>query len=123
MPAECCIRSSQCSMCVCITCDCVTLFQAYATLLFWWQLFNAWSGSNPIDGINLTIFNLVYTSLPIMVVGVADQDLLAPTLLREKHYYSQGRLSSLYTHWKFGLTVADAIYQSCAVFFLSYGVN
>ncbi|CAI8040276.1 Probable phospholipid-transporting ATPase VB [Geodia barretti] len=95
---------------------------AYATLLFWWQLFNAWSGSNPIDGINLTIFNLVYTSLPIMVVGVADQDLLAPTLLREKHYYSQGRLSSLYTHWKFGLTVADAIYQSCAVFFLSYGV-
>ena len=92
-------------------------------MLFWWQLFNAWSGSNPIDGINLTIFNLVYTSLPIMVVGIADQDLPARTLLKEKFYYTQGRKSMLYTHWKFGLTVVDALYQSAAVFFLAYGVS
>ena len=91
-------------------------------MLFWWQLFNAWSGSNPIDGINLTIFNLVYTSLPIMVVGIADQDLQAGTLLREKFYYTQGRKSMLYTHWKFWLTVLDALYQSATVFFLAYGV-
>ena len=92
-------------------------------LLFWWQLFNAWSGSNPVDGINLTIFNLAYTSLPIMVVGVADQDLKAETLLREKRYYNQGRLSTLYTHWKFALTAVDAIYQCCTVFFLAFGVS
>lgn len=92
-------------------------------LLFWWQLFNAWSGSNPIDGINLTVFNLVYTSLPIMVVGVASQDLPASTLLREKYYYAQGRLSKLYTHWKFVLTVVDALYQSATIFFLAYGVS
>ena len=92
-------------------------------LLFWFQIFNAFSGSNPIDGINLTIFNLVYTSLPIIVVGVADQDLRAGTLLKHKLYYNQGRCSRVYTRWIFWLTIIDAVYQSAAIFFLAYGVG
>lgn len=116
-------------MCVCVCIYTLTVAfcgdlvsQAFSTLLFWFQLFNAWSGSNPIDGINLTVFNLLYTSLPIIVVGVADQDLRAETLLRYKYFYHQGRCSTIYTHLKFWLTALDAVYQSATVFFMAYGV-
>lgn len=97
--------------------------QAYALLLFWYQFFAAYSGSRLIDSINLIVFNFIYTSLPIMVVAITDQDLRAPTLLREKHLYEEGRCSKVYTRWKSWLTILDAIYQSLTVFFVAYGVS
>ena len=92
-------------------------------LLLYYQIFNAFSGSTPIDSINLLIFNLVYTSLPIMIVGVADQDLPAPVLLQQKGLYRQGQCSQVYTRLDFWLTVLDAFYQSAVVFFVAYGVS
>jgi len=96
---------------------------AYAVLIFWFQLFNAFSGSNPIDTVNLLIFNLVYTSLPIIAVAIIDQDLPKEMLLAEKHYYKQGRCSEVYTRFKFWLTMLDAFYQSAVVFFMAFGVS
>eukprot|EP00731_Ephydatia_muelleri_P030667 Em0022g181a len=95
---------------------------AYAAVLFWYQLFNGFSASTPIDGINLIIFNLIYTSLPILVVAVADQDLHADTLLRDKCFYKQGQQCKVYTRWRFWLTMLDALYESAVVFFIAYGV-
>lgn len=94
---------------------------AYAVLLFWYQIFNGFSASTPIDGVNLIIFNLIYTSLPILVVAIGDQDLVAPTLLKVKRLYKQGQESSVYTRWRFCFTMVDALYESAAVFFVAYG--
>lgn len=96
--------------------------QAYAAVLFWYQLFNGFSASTPIDGVNLIIFNLIYTSLPILVVAVVDQDLHADTLLRDKCFYKQGQQCKVYTRWRFWLTMLDALYESAVVFFIAYGV-
>ena len=93
----------------------------YAVLLFWFQFFNGFSGSNPIDGINLQIFNLVYTSMPIMVTAVADQDLKKEELLTNHVHYQRGLYSKSYTRLKFWLAVLEAIYQSVVVFFVAYG--
>lgn len=106
----------------CVYFDCF-LTQMYAILIFWYQLFNGFSGSNPIDGINLLIFNLVFTSLPIVVVGVSDQDLKASTLLQSNgRFYIQGRCSKLYNRYKFWLAMLEALYQSAAIFFVTLGV-
>ena len=96
-------------------------FQMYAVLLFWYQLFNGFSGSNPIDGINLQIFNLVYTSIPIMIVAVLDQDLKPDKLLHSYEYYEQGLNSRLYTRTKFWIAMLEAFYQSAVIFFVAYG--
>lgn len=69
------------------------------------------------------IFNLVYTSIPIMVVAVADQDLPAELLLEKKVFYRQGQSSAIYTRFYFWMTVIDAFYQSAVVFFMAYGVS
>ena len=100
-----------------------TRTQTYAVLIFWFQIFNGFSGSNPIDGINLLIFNLIYTSLPIMVVAVTDQDLRSDVLLKDETLYNQGRCSTLYTRLKFWLTMLDAFYESAVVFFVAYAVS
>ena len=100
-----------------------SLPQAYALLIFWFQLFCAFSSTNPIDAVNLTIFNLVYTSLPPLAVAITDQDLPKETLLANSSFYRQGRCSKVYTHWRFWLTMLDAFYQSAVVFFMAYGVS
>ena len=92
-------------------------------MLFWYQFFNQFSGTSPIDSINLLVFNLIYTSVPIMVVTVADQDLPADLLLEKKIFYRQGQCSTLYTRLLFWLTVIDAFYQSAVVFLVAYGVS
>ena len=97
------------------------IIQMYATLLLWLQFFNGFSGSYPIDGINLIIFNLVYTSLPIFVVAIGDQDLRAETLLENGAYYEQGRRSRVYTRLKFWVTMIEAFYQSAVIFFVAFG--
>ena len=93
----------------------------YAMLLFWYQFFNGFSGSTVIDGVNLQIFNLIYTSLPILVVGVADQDLKPHILLENKKLYRQGLKSRIYTRWKFWLIMLESFYQSAVIFFVTYG--
>ena len=93
----------------------------YAVLLFWFQLFNGFSGSNPIDGINLQIFNLVYTSLPIMVAAVGDQDIKPQELLQNHTHYRQGLESRVYTKLKFWLIMLEAFYQSAVVFLVAWG--
>ena len=97
--------------------------QAYALLLFWYQFFSAYSGARVIDSINLIIFNFIYTSVPIMVVAIADQVIRAPTLMKEKHLYEEGRRSKVYTRWKSWLNIFDGVYQSLTVFFVAYGVS
>ena len=92
----------------------------FSVLLFWFQIFCGFSGTTPIDGVNLQIFNLVYTSLPIMVVGTADQDLKADALLADRSLYSTGRRSQVYTRFKFWLIMLEAFYQSAVVFFVPF---
>ena len=92
-------------------------------MLFWFQIVNGYSGSNPIDGINLIMFNLAYTALPIIVVGVADQDLKAEVLLKNKSLYNQGRLSQVYTRGDFWIFTLEAFYQSLVVFLVASSVS
>ena len=44
------------------------------------------------------MFILAYTSLTIIGVGVADQDIRVEVLMRDKSLYAQGRLSNLSIH-------------------------
>ena len=95
----------------------------YAMLMFWFQFFNGFSSSVPITSINLLVFNLVYTSIPILVVAVADQDVKAGRLMEDKGLYKQGKNSEVYTKRTFLFAVANGIYQSLVVFFVAYGVS
>ncbi|XP_050308196.1 phospholipid-transporting ATPase VA isoform X2 [Anthonomus grandis grandis] len=90
----------------------------FVFLIFWYQFYCGFSGSVMIDQMYLMLYNLLFTSLPPIAIGVYDQD--APyRLLREKPYlYSRGRLGKVYKSYSFWLTMADSLYQSVVVFWL-----
>ncbi|ODN06541.1 putative phospholipid-transporting ATPase VD [Orchesella cincta] len=94
---------------------------AFVFVIFWYQLLNGWSGSVMIDQMYLMVFNLFFTALPPMAIGVYDQDASAELLLSMPKLYKQGRLQLIHQPHTFWLNMLDALYQSIVIFFLAYG--
>jgi len=94
---------------------------AYVFVTFWFQLYNGFSASIMFDSMYLMMYNLLWTSLPPMAIGVLDQD--APDILLESkpELYVRGRESRVYKPYSFWFNMMDALYQSVVIFFLSFG--
>lgn len=56
-----------------------------------YQLFCGWSGQVMIDQMYLMLFNLLFTSLPPVAVGVFDRNAPADLLTSQPKLYSVGR--------------------------------
>jgi phospholipid-translocating ATPase len=54
---------------------------------------------------------------------VYDQDAPAELLLSRPALYTQGRLGLVYRPHSFWLTIADAVYQSIVIFFITEAVS
>ncbi|KAJ3147233.1 hypothetical protein HDU86_008069 [Geranomyces michiganensis] len=88
--------------------------------LFWYQLFCGFSGKILFDYTYLMFFNLLFTSLPAMVLGIFDQDVNATYALSIPPLYIQGLRRTLFTTPRFLLSVLSAVYQSLVCFFIPY---
>ncbi|CAB4028052.1 probable phospholipid-transporting ATPase VA [Paramuricea clavata] len=92
----------------------------FVMVLFWFQLYNGFSGSNAINDLNLVFFNLIFTALPPIISGIWDQDVSCETLLKKPYLYKQGQESELYSRKLFCITMADGIFQSLVIFFSAF---
>ncbi|KAJ3178458.1 hypothetical protein HDU87_003532 [Geranomyces variabilis] len=88
--------------------------------LFWYQLFCGFSGKILFDYTYLMFFNLLFTSLPSLVLGVFDQDVSAAYALSIPPLYAQGLQRTLFTTSRFFNAVLSAVYQSLVCFFIPY---
>ena len=88
---------------------------------FWYQLYCGFSGAVMIDQMYLMLYNLLFTSLPPMAIGVFDQDAADVTLASQPQLYRQGRLGQVYKKHSFWVNMADSLYQSVVIFFVSFG--
>merc|ERR1719228_886179 len=94
---------------------------AFVFVCFWFQLYCGFSGQVMIDQMYLMLFNLFFTSLPPVAVGVFDRDAPADLLSSSPDLYSVGRLSTVYKPHSFWVNMADALYQSLVVFYVAFG--
>ncbi|VDP77590.1 unnamed protein product [Echinostoma caproni] len=62
----------------------------YIFLLFWFQLFNGFSGSNAIDQLSQILFSITFTGLPSLLMGIWDNPIDADTLLANPVLYRAG---------------------------------
>ena len=69
----------------------------------------------------VAILPVVYTVL--WFLGVYDQDAPEELLLALPNLYRQGRLGLVYKPHSFWITMADSLYQSIVIFFLTEGVS
>lgn len=65
----------------------VSPIQAFVFLLFWYQLYCGFSGAVMIDEIYLMIYNLIFTALPPLAIGVYDKKIIDDLLLNYPRLY------------------------------------
>ncbi|XP_020278795.1 probable phospholipid-transporting ATPase VD isoform X2 [Pseudomyrmex gracilis] len=91
----------------------------FVFLIFWFQLFCGFSGAVMIDQIYLMLYNLLFTSLPPLILGIYDRVASPRVLLSAPELYTRGRLGFVYQARSFWLMIADAFYQSIVIFFIT----
>ena len=67
----------------------------FVFVLFWFQLYNGFSGSNAIDDISLIFFNLLFTSVPPVICAILDKDVPDPILTANPDLYKTGQNSKV----------------------------
>ena len=67
-------------------------------VIFWCQFFNGFSAQVPLDPTIMTIFSVLFNSVPPVVYGAYEQDARQALLLQLPELYSQGRLSKVRVH-------------------------
>ncbi|KAG5350639.1 hypothetical protein C0989_009999 [Termitomyces sp. Mn162] len=79
---------------------------------FWYSFFNNFSGQIAYESWTLSLYNVVFTVLPPLVIGIFDQFVSARILDRYPQLYMHGQKNEFFTKTAFWLWVANALYHS-----------
>uniref|UniRef100_A0A250YM10 Phospholipid-transporting ATPase n=1 Tax=Castor canadensis TaxID=51338 RepID=A0A250YM10_CASCN len=94
---------------------------AFTLVHFWFGFFCGFSAQTVYDQWFITLFNIVYTSLPVLAMGIFDQDVSDQNSLDCPQLYEPGQLNLLFNKRKFFICVAHGVYTSLALFFIPFG--
>uniref|UniRef100_A0A670JKR6 Phospholipid-transporting ATPase n=1 Tax=Podarcis muralis TaxID=64176 RepID=A0A670JKR6_PODMU len=95
---------------------------AFTMVHFWFGFFCGFSAQTVYDQYFITLYNIVYTSLPVLAMGVFDQDVPEHRSLEYPKLYEPGQLNLLFNKREFFICIAQGIYTSVFMFFIPYGV-
>ncbi|KAI0645334.1 phospholipid-translocating P-type ATPase [Trametes meyenii] len=83
---------------------------------FWFSFFNNFSGQIAYESWTLSLYNVVFTVLPPLVIGVFDQFVSARILDRYPQLYMLGQKNAFFTRTQFWAWVGNALYHSIILF-------
>jgi phospholipid-translocating ATPase len=92
----------------------------FTLTLFWYGIYNDFDGSYLIQFTIIMLYNLAFTSLPVIFLGIFDQDVSDTVSLQVPQLYKSGILRQEWSQYKFLYYMADGIYQSAVSFFFPY---
>ncbi|KAJ5699119.1 Phospholipid-transporting ATPase DNF1 [Penicillium macrosclerotiorum] len=88
--------------------------------LFWYCIYNDFDGSYLFDYTYIVLVNLAFTSLPVIFMGIFDQDVDDRVSLAVPQLYMRGIERKEWSQLKFWLYMGDGLYQSVICFFMPY---
>ncbi|KAM7158597.1 putative phospholipid-transporting ATPase IM isoform 2-T8 [Molossus nigricans] len=94
---------------------------AFTLVHFWFGFFCGFSAQTVYDQWFITLYNIVYTSLPVLAMGIFDQDVSDQNSMDFPQLYKPGQLNLLFNKRKFFICMAHGIYTSLILFFIPYG--
>ncbi|KAF8178511.1 calcium transporting ATPase [Mycena galopus ATCC 62051] len=83
---------------------------------FWFAFFNNFSGMIAYESWTLSMYNVVFSLLPPLVIGVFDQFVSARILDRYPQLYILGQKNVFFTKTAFWMWVGNALYHSFLLF-------
>ncbi|KAJ3372819.1 hypothetical protein GGF31_001356 [Allomyces arbusculus] len=89
-------------------------------VLFWYQCYCGFSGSIIFEYSYVNYYNLAFTVIPSMLIGILDQDVPDYQALAFPKLFIGGLRQEQYNTVRFWLYILDAIYQSLVAFFFGY---
>ncbi|PSS07338.1 Phospholipid-transporting ATPase [Actinidia chinensis var. chinensis] len=92
---------------------------AFGLTLFYFEAFTGFSGQSVYDDWYMLLFNVILTSLPVISLGVFEQDVSSEICLQFPALYQQGP-KNLFFDWSriFGW-MGNGLYSSLIIFFLN----
>ena len=94
----------------------VAAFTAQVYIIF----FNDYSTQTLYDSLSLAMFNIAYTSIPIFVFGLLEQNIGSKRLLKEPHLYKKITRNKLLSIREFCIWFTEAVWHSLVTFFGFY---
>uniref|UniRef100_A0A672J4S9 Phospholipid-transporting ATPase n=1 Tax=Salarias fasciatus TaxID=181472 RepID=A0A672J4S9_SALFA len=95
---------------------------AFTMVHFWFGFFCGFSAQTVYDQYFITLYNIVYTSLPVLAMGIFDQDVPDQRSLEYPKLYEPGQLNLLFNKREFFICIAQGIYSSVVLFFVPYAI-
>jgi phospholipid-transporting ATPase len=96
------------------------LYNFYKNILLclpqFWHGFTNWlSGQTMYEGISLQLYNLIYTSAPILLYALFDRQTSDTILVSNPEFYGPGPLSLLFNAKRYVLWIINACIHSFAI--------
>ncbi|KAK4548116.1 hypothetical protein LTR36_009985 [Oleoguttula mirabilis] len=88
--------------------------------LFWYQIYTNMDCSYAFDYTYILLYNLAFTSLPVIFMGILDQDVDDKVSLAVPQLYRRGIERLEWTQTKFWTYMIDGLYQSVICFYFTY---
>lgn len=94
---------------------------AFTLVHFWYSFFNGFSAQTVYEDWFIALYNVLYSSLPVLLVGLMDQDVSDKLSLRFPRLYIPGQKDLLFNYKKFFLSLFHGLVTSLIIFFIPYG--
>ncbi|KAI1710667.1 cation transport ATPase (P-type) domain-containing protein [Ditylenchus destructor] len=86
----------------------------------WFAFFSAFSGTTIFERWTIGTFNVLFTALPPIVLGLFDRPISDTMMLKHPSFY-QTFQKLAFSNTKFSLWIAMSLWHSLVLFFLTYG--
>ncbi|ORZ07642.1 hypothetical protein BCR42DRAFT_336388 [Absidia repens] len=85
---------------------------------FWYAIFNGFSGQTLYESWTMSCFNVFFTILPPLAIGIFDQFTSARLLAKYPQMYMLGQSNEFFNQKRFWGWILNAVYHSAILFFL-----
>ncbi|XP_042024546.1 probable phospholipid-transporting ATPase 4 [Salvia splendens] len=92
---------------------------AFGLTIFYFEAFAGFSGQSVYDDWYMLLFNVVLTSLPVISLGVFEQDVDSEVCLQFPALYQQGPKNLFFDWMRIFGWMANGLYASLIIFFLN----
>uniref|UniRef100_H2ZWK6 Phospholipid-transporting ATPase n=1 Tax=Latimeria chalumnae TaxID=7897 RepID=H2ZWK6_LATCH len=94
---------------------------SFTLVHFWYAFFCGFSARTAYEDWFITLYNVLYSSLPVLLVGLIDQDVSDKLSHQFPKLYIPGQKDLFFNYKKFFISLAHGILTSLIIFFVPYG--
>lgn len=86
---------------------------------FWYSFYSGFSAQTLYDGWSIAIFNVFFTGLPVIFLGIFDQDVHRDIVFHQPHLYKTGQEGKNFNWRSLWSWFVSAAFHASAIFFVT----